>query len=314
MIDEYLQSRNDEALNYMPNDTKKAIKIFEEVIEIDPENIDAINGKGSSLLKLKLLDEAEECFNKSLLICENPSALLNKAIIYKNRKDYENSMICLDKAEKLSPDLKNIIKLLKKEIANIADENTYTKSSSIAQKTNDLISQGINFKNSKKLWDALDCFREAISMNPTCENTVIEYISEIRKEIHGQFLFNEPHFEDTKIYRLKIQGLRALSIEENPEKSLKIMNIVLKIDANDLDMINHKGGLMFLLNKNEEAIGCFDDCLIIDETYYYAKFNKALVLRTMNNLDDALKCFDELLEIPMDTKMVKSYQLEILKK
>ena len=75
---------------------------FEELLEIDSENIDALNGIGSAYMKLNNLDEAENYYDKSLSICENSSAFLNKGNIWKHRNNNEKALYYYDKHVKLT--------------------------------------------------------------------------------------------------------------------------------------------------------------------------------------------------------------------
>ena len=312
MLEEYINSKISEAYDFMQNDTEQAIIIFDEILEIEPDNIEALNGKGSSLMKLNRFDEAENYFNQSLSIQENSSALLNKGIISKHRNDFENALIFYDNACQINPNLENIINILKKEIENAGKE---VELNDFTGEANDLIKQGIEFKSQKKLWDSLDCFMRAVEADETCEEYVGGLIDEIKSIFQKEFLYNDGDFNaDSKIDRLKMQALRAIVKENNPTKALTLMDLVLELDETDINTLNHKGGVLFICNEYEKAIECFDGCLSMDENYSYALFNKALVLRIMNKLPEALQCFDELLKIPQNYNKVKPYQMEILDK
>ena len=50
----------------MRGDYKKADIFFERVLEIEPNHIDALNGKGTSLYRLADYDKAKKCFDKVL--------------------------------------------------------------------------------------------------------------------------------------------------------------------------------------------------------------------------------------------------------
>ena len=312
MLDEYIGSRISEAYDYMQNDTQKALDIFDEILEIEPDNIEALNGKGSSLMKLNRFDEADQYYNHSLSIRENSSALLNKGIIFKHKNDFENALIFYDKACQINPSLENIANILKNEIASANDNIDLNKYSDEA---NELIKQGIEFKNQKKLWDSLDSFIKAVEADESCRDYVDGMIDEIKSTFQKEFLYNDRKFNaDSKIDRLKMQALKALIKENNPAKSLTLIDLVLEIDETDINTLNHKGGVLFICDEYEKAIECFDKCLSLDKNYSYALFNKALVLRIMNKLPEALQCFDELLKMPQNYNKVKPYQLEILDK
>ncbi len=58
---------------------EEAIVCFDKAIELNPNDIEALNNKGASLDYLKRHDEAIECFNKCLELDSNHSeALFNK--------------------------------------------------------------------------------------------------------------------------------------------------------------------------------------------------------------------------------------------
>jgi tetratricopeptide (TPR) repeat protein len=312
MLEDYINDRINEAYDFMQNDSNKALEIFDEVLEIEPENTQAINGKGSTLMKLNRFDEADECFSHSLSISKNSSALLNKGIICKHKNDFENALAYYDKALELNGNLENIINILKSEITDTDEDSDL---SDFSDDANELIKKGIELKDENKLWDSLDMFMQAIEEDPSCKEHVNELIDEIKITFERQFIYDDADFDiNSKIDRIKMQALRALIKENNPEKALTLMNLILEINENDINTLNHKGGVLFICSEYQEAIDCFDKCLSIDEDYTCALFNKAIVLRLLNRLPEALNCFDELLKIPQTYNKVKPYQLEIINK
>ena len=307
MLEDYIKTKIDEAYDFMQNDTEKALEIFDEILEIEPESIDALNGKGSTLMKFNKLEEAENYFNKSLSIRENSSALLNKGNICKHQKDFDNALLYYDKALKTNPNLENIIQILKSEISE-ANETNFNES-------NELIQKGIELKNENKLWDSLDMFMKAVEADSSCRDEANKHIDEIRSTFEKEFIYEDSKFDmNNKIDRLKMQAMKALIKENNPPKALTLMNLILEEDETDINTLNHKGGVLFICSEYQKAIDCFDKCLKINKNYTCALFNKAIVLRVMNKLPEALKCFDELLKIPQNYDKVKPYQLEILDK
>lgn len=312
MLEDYINDKINEAYDFMQNDSGKAIEIFDEVLEIEPENIDALNGKGSTLMKLNRLNEAEKWFNQSLLISKNSSAYLNKGIIAKQKNEFEKALAHYDKALKINPNLKNIINILKSEITDAGEE---TASSEISDTASQLIQNGIELKNENKLWDALDAFMKAKKEDPSCSEQANELIDEIKLTFEKEFVYSDEEFDtERKIDRLKMQALRALIKENNPQKALTLMDLVLELDENDVNTLNRKGGALFICSEYQKAIECFDKCLSINKDYTCALFNKAIVLRLLNKLPEALNCFDELLKIPQNHNKVKPYQLEIIDK
>src|SRR5215212_5039715 len=73
---------------YVRGDYKKADIFFERVLEIEPNNIDALNGKGTSLYRLADYDKAKNCFNQVLRMDpKNIVAFDNREILGKKRDD-----------------------------------------------------------------------------------------------------------------------------------------------------------------------------------------------------------------------------------
>ena len=130
---------NEENFNY-----DEAMKYFDQVLELDPNNIQALNGKGVVFLKLNnheqsnfyfdraleidpnytqalnnkgiLLgilgnsDEAEKNFDRVLEIDpENVKALVNKATLKVDMQDLEGAIELLNKALKIDPDNQDAI-------------------------------------------------------------------------------------------------------------------------------------------------------------------------------------------------------------
>lgn len=306
-----IKAKIEEAHDYIHNDTLKAIKIFDDILEIDPENIDALNGKGSSLIKMNLLKEAEKYFDYSLSIQKTPSAYINKGIISKADKDYKRSLCYYDEAISLNPDLTNIITLLKNEIYELMDDKEEIKLPNFSENANELIRAGNEHKESDYLWDALDCYKKAIETDPKCRNFVQGLINEVKIILQKEFLLKTPSLGPSRIDQLKLKCSKLLK-EQNHEQALTLMNLILENDETELDILNQKGTLLYFYDRPSEAIECFDECLKIDKNYSYALFNKGMVLRSMHKLSEALKCFDELLKTPENYEKVKPYQLEIL--
>ena len=302
------------ALEFMQYDYEKALKLFNEVLEVEPTNIEAINGKGSTLMKIHKMDEAEKYFDYSLSIIENSSALINKGILSKNKQDYENALIYYNKAIEIDSNLNNIISILKNEVMEKLDMDYVINLGNFNQEAKILIKKGIIYEKSGKLWDAWDCFLKAIEKDVTCENLIDPFISKIKTIIKNEFLFKTPQLDNAKKDKLKNVILKTLFIEEDLEKALSLLNEILRGNSNDLDALNYKGCILFYFDETEKSLECFDKCLKIDNTDIYALFNKALVLRSSNKLPEALICFDKLLDYDETYNKAKAYQLEILGK
>src|SRR5215211_5835081 len=73
---------------YVGGDYKKADIFFERVLEIEPNQIDALNGKGTSLYRLADYDKAKKCFDKVLKMDpKNIAAFDNREMLGKKGDD-----------------------------------------------------------------------------------------------------------------------------------------------------------------------------------------------------------------------------------
>ena len=79
---------------YVKGDYKKADIFFERVLEIEPNHIDALNGKGTSLYRLADYDKAKKCFDKVLKMDpKNIVAFDNLEILDKKKEDHSTQKI-----------------------------------------------------------------------------------------------------------------------------------------------------------------------------------------------------------------------------
>ena len=84
---------------------EEAIKYYDKILEIDPEDQKALLNKGSVLKNLERYEEAIKYYDKILEIDpNNVKALANKGIAFAYLQEYEDALIMIDKALLLDPD------------------------------------------------------------------------------------------------------------------------------------------------------------------------------------------------------------------
>lgn len=105
-----------EALTILNNDYDKALEFFNNLLEIDNNDVDALNGKGIALMKLEKYDEAESCFKSSVNIEENSVAYLNLGLINRIYDNLEESDYYFDKSSELNPRLKQLTNILRENM------------------------------------------------------------------------------------------------------------------------------------------------------------------------------------------------------
>ncbi|MBQ6219000.1 MAG: tetratricopeptide repeat protein [Methanosphaera sp.] len=315
MINEDIDNKIQEGLDYLNNNPEKALDTFNEVLELSCNNVSALNGKGSALIKLNNYDEAEKIFLRSIEIKKTSSAFLNMGIIYKSREDYHKALSYYDQALEINNNLGNIINLLKNEVEECLNiQERHNILDEYGEEVRNLIEEGYKYKKSERFWDALDCYELAIQKNPSCRKVVSEYIEEIKIILLKEFLFKQPKIDDAIIELLKVQSINDLFFDDNQTSALVNIEKVLEINPNDVEALNIKGCILFYFDDFEESIRCFDKCIHIDSYYVYAFFNKSLVLRRMKRLSESFKCFEQIMKINHFPTNVEIYQEEILEK
>lgn len=338
---EYLQEQKNE----------EAIKLFNKLLEKEPDNIHAINGKGSGLMQSGRLEEALEVFNQSLRIKDSEMAYLNMAIIYSNFDDYDNALKYCDKVIELYPQMKDLAQSIKNNVIEKMNKNQKSNSDKFNSEATELIEKANKLKNTNEkwegdelhqkiqselpefkrvtVWDAWELYEEAIKKDPNCENTVTSYINELKSNLLQEFLFfdiskKEDFTPDREIDRLKLIVMKDILLDHEYTSALVVTKQILTvIDEKDLDAINFKGALSFYFDEIDEAIECFEKVAENGNGIYkfYGDYNKAFVLRRKSMLTgdlgymvEAMDIYDEMLKDPQCYSKVKPYQREILDK
>ena len=317
------ESRIEEALEYILNDTHHALKLFDEILKEEQNNINALNGKGSALMKLHNNTDALKVFESSLALEENSSAYLNIGIISKSNGDYKNALKCFDKALEFNPGLSSIVSILKNEIYEMLNLESEDLESiyDYSHEANSFIKKALKLKNQGKLWDSLDYLENAIDEDPSCRNTVNDLIGKVEEGILKEFLYNKTDLKDKntspnvkRLTKLKNLTYRSITVENNPHKSLSLINRIFEINPNDLDALNFQGLTYFSLRQYNKFIESFDKCLSRDINFVPALFNKGLVLRRSGYLNESLKCFEKVLDDSDNYKKVQEFRKDVLNK
>ncbi len=94
-----------EIAEYLENDTDKQSLLFDEALEIRPDDHFLLRNKGISLSVNGLQDEAIECFDKALTIKpDDYNSLRDKAVSLHNKSLYDEAIEYYDKALAIKPD------------------------------------------------------------------------------------------------------------------------------------------------------------------------------------------------------------------
>jgi tetratricopeptide (TPR) repeat protein len=153
-------------------ENKKAIDIFNLVLEINSNFVHALNGMGSALHNQRKYQEAKEYFDKALSIDPNyVPALNNKGVSLNNQRKYQEAKEYFDKALSIDPNyaiaLNNkgisLRKLLKyQEAIEYCDKALSIDPNYVLALNN----KGISLNNQGKYQEAIEYFDKALSIDP----------------------------------------------------------------------------------------------------------------------------------------------------
>ena len=309
-------------------ENSEAIELFDKILLTEPDNINALNGKGSGLMQSNRMDEAEKVFNQSLSIKDNEMAYVNKAIIYGNFGNYEKAIKCCDKVIELEPELGDIIHAMRADFIEKMNKTNPSNSENYNSEAQKLINKANALKDENKLWDAWDNYNQAINADADCENKVYFYINELKLKLIKEFLFFNVTMDDdfnpqNEVCMLKLNVMKAMFIDNKFTKALIDTKQILTLQEDDIDAMNYMGAISFYFDEVDEAIKHFEAVAEKGSDIYvfFAKFNKALVLRRkfmitrdFNCMVQALDIFDEMLKNPELYDKVKPHQRELLDK
>jgi len=87
---------------YKLGDLEEAIKLFDDALELDPNNYEVLNQKGVLLDKLDNTEEAIKIYDKAIEIePEQTKAYYNKGLLLKDLKKYDEALEIFDKVTEI---------------------------------------------------------------------------------------------------------------------------------------------------------------------------------------------------------------------
>jgi len=124
-----------------------AIKLYDQVLKIDPRSVEALNGKGLAFNKLGRYEDAISWFDNALEIDPTCAQVLNnKGISLANLDRFEESITLFDKAIKIDP---NFVDALYNKGGALAELGKYDEAAKWTNKALEIDKARQNASNSK---------------------------------------------------------------------------------------------------------------------------------------------------------------------
>jgi len=176
-------------------------------------------------------------------------------------------------------------------------------------------------------------FKELKNNDKLAQEEGYENSKEMVKEFKKMYLNNisdEDLFQIIYFKKLDINKWKGEKIDEKEmitqradilfdtgkyDKSALCYTAALKIDPNDVYLLNKKGDNLSRLDRFEEAIECYDKALSLEKDNEYIWNNKAIAMLNSGNIKEALKANDNALNANPNNAVVlywRGFILEIL--
>ena len=260
--------KKDKEKNY-----KEAIKCFENVLELRPNNSDAFNNKGNVLMELGWFEESKKCIDKAIeLDTNNANAWNNRGRILANLSNYQEAIKYFDKAIEIKPEHKeawNNKGIALAKLAILTDEQKYfSDAEACYEKAMEFDDKFIDANNNKAmLYVSRKKFLKA--------DEIIEKSLKIHEE-------NQEENPDT----IDKKGIILFHLQKY-EEALTWFKKAVKTNPSHKASRYHMGNVYMKLKKYDEAIECFDDSLKDNLNFAEAHNAKASALFNKGKQNEA---------------------------
>jgi tetratricopeptide (TPR) repeat protein len=289
--------------NKLYNDS---IGIYEKVLEINENYINAWTNKGAGLTELGRFEEAIICYENALKLDKNFAiAYNNKGVTLSKIGKFLEAKSCFEKAIDINPyyfeALNNrgtaLSELNNNEMALESFENAININPDYGLAWHN---KGLTLKKIGKFKESIESYQKSVQINP--ENA--EWWYEL-----GKILLNLKKFKGSiksfdKVLEINPndavtlynKGIALLNINKY-EEAFKSLNTASKIKSNDAETWNGIGVALFNLDEYYEALESYDKALEIDPNYLSALYNKGIVLTIIGKYKEAIEIYDKALKI-----------------
>jgi tetratricopeptide (TPR) repeat protein len=254
---------------------------YEELLKIETNDVEILNGKAEALLSLGKHQDALECFEQSLAIDKNYATGLNgKGHVLLKLEKHQDALECFEKVL-------------------VFDENTVSILSSLEGKADALSGLG-------KHQDALECYDKALAIDKKYLYKVLQtaFDTDLLNGKGHVLLKLEKHqdalecydkvlvFDKNNVRSLSEKGFALLVLKKHQD-ALECFEQSLAIDKNNVNALNGKADALSGLGKHQDALECYDKVLAINKNNKIILNNKGHVLGMLGKYQDALECFEK---------------------
>tara|TARA_B110000467_G_scaffold131113_1_gene125699 strand:- start:42 stop:1529 length:1488 start_codon:yes stop_codon:yes gene_type:complete len=244
------------ALLLVPSKSQEAVDHYDKLLDVNPNDVSALGGKGAALSHLKKFQEALVCYDAALKMEPNNEQFLNeKGIVLTNFDKFQEAIDCYDTAL---------------EIVDLSND----------RRASILKDKGFALAHLKKYEEAIECYDTALGVDVSHTSVVVQdmlYAQTLTAKMYGLFFLKK--YQDALDISEKL-----LKIDENDDKALlskafaldnlgktpdaiKWMDVLEeKVDKNlDFGHWDCKGEMLDKLKRYHDSIACYTKSLSIEE-------------------------------------------------
>ena len=288
---------------------EEALIIFDQILEILPDDLTALENKGNTLRKLKRNPEALDCYNKYLAINPDNTAIWwNKATTLEDLEEYEEALIWCRKYTEARPgDYDGWFKMgfVLTHLYRF-DEGLDWYNRFLEVNPDDPVAwlnKGISLNILKRFDEALDCFDKVIALEPDkCKAWVekADSLYELNRYREALDCLNRAlelnPADDEAWYK---RGLVLFRLEKYTEV-ISDCDRALDINPHSVDAWVCKLRALEKSAGREVALSQYDRALEFCPNGWELWAEKGRVLNGLGRYTEALPCFDRALEIRTD--------------
>jgi tetratricopeptide (TPR) repeat protein len=291
------------AIFYNQGKYQEVIDWCDKVLEIDPNNVVSLNNKGLALSKQGKYPEAIEYFDKALAI--DPTCILTintKGLTLSEQGKYPEAIEYFDKA--LAIDSTYIYTINTKGYV-LSKQGKYPEAIEYFDKAlvidpnfiDAMNNKGIALYEQGKYQDAIEYYDKALAIDPNDSIAMNNKCLALLQQGNNPNIFDPNKIFDIDYILATNTEDTALYRQSKYQEAIECVDKALEIDPNSIHAMNTKGQILSEQRKYQDAIDWCDKALAIDSTYIYAMNTKGIALSKQGKNQEALACFNKVLEI-----------------
>jgi tetratricopeptide (TPR) repeat protein len=289
------------------SDYVSALKTYDEILDISPDDFNAIIRKGIVLSLLKKYKESEEQFSNAIYIRNlNPEAWANKAISQYHQNNFKDALNSNKKAITLSSKKDKVLffnqglilfrlQLYEESVKSLNNALSIDPSYSEAIGSKAVALKILGNKN-----EAFELLHTALEHNFYNYNAYYNLglmYEEQNKYSQALLHYNWAIETNGKYYFSYINKARVLRNQNRVEEALKTYETAIKRNPDNAELNFNVGTYLGKLKRFEDSLSYFDTALQIEPSLISAKINKAESLYQLKRYDEAIELAKDILKV-----------------